>query len=46
MLFRSRGASVTPLPALGGAMTANLYLDRRLVASAVAQRDADVRARR
>jgi len=40
------GAHVTPLPALGGAMTANLYLDRRLVATAVAQRDADVRARR
>jgi hypothetical protein len=43
------GASVTPLPVLsgvGGPMTTNLYLDRRLVASAVAQRDADVRARR
>jgi hypothetical protein len=45
------GTRVTPLPALGGAglggpMVANLYLDRRLVATAVAQRDADVRARR
>ena len=41
-------STVTPLPTLAGAgmMTANLYLDRRLVASAVAQRDADVRARR
>ena len=46
LLNLPRGASVTPLPALGGAMTTNLYLDRRLVATAVAQRDADVRARR
>jgi hypothetical protein len=34
------------LGGIGGPMTANLYLDRRLVATAVAQRDADVRARR
>jgi hypothetical protein len=37
---------VTPI--LGGAVatTANFYLDRRLVATAVAQADADQRARR
>lgn len=44
------GARVTPLP--GGALagvghtTARFYLDRRLVATAVAQADADQRARR
>jgi hypothetical protein len=44
------GSRVTPLPggALAGltATTAHFYLDRRLVATAVAQADADQRARR
>ena len=45
-VFPSHASLPAPAIAGGGPMTANLYLDRRLVASAVAQRDSDVRARR